>query len=98
MEKRIAEWRRNAERYETEPGEGRREVTANALQATREREGARRHVRRRNGAVASVHRARVGGHHYRTMALTIFAGRPGLIASAVVMAANFAPGLVTQLF
>ena len=40
METRIAEWRKNAERYETEPetGEGRRELMAKALDATKQRD------------------------------------------------------------
>jgi hypothetical protein len=40
MEKRIADWRRNAERYETEPetGEGRRELMARALDAGKQRD------------------------------------------------------------
>lgn len=103
MEKRIAEWRRNAERYETEPetGEGRRELMAKALQATRERD-----VQKARGDTFDVATALLqvsivlasAAIITGAMALAIFAGGLGLIAGGLVAGAYFAPGLVTQFF
>lgn len=103
MEQRIANWRKTAERYETEPetGEGRRELMARALQATRERD-----VQKAKGdafdvatallqvAIVLASAAIITG----AMALAYLGAGLGLLAAGVMSAAFFAPALVMKMF
>jgi hypothetical protein len=103
MEKRMAEWRRNAERYETEPetGEGRRELMARALEAGRQRD-----LQKARGdafdiasallqiAIVLASAAIITG----AMMLAFLGGALGAIAAALMGATFLLPGLVVQLF
>ncbi|MBX9757307.1 MAG: DUF4337 domain-containing protein [Beijerinckiaceae bacterium] len=103
MEKRIAEWRKTAERYETEPetGEGRRELMAKALQATRERD-----VQKAKGDTFDVATALLqvsivlasAAIITGALGLAMLAGGLGLIGVALVGGAFFAPTYVSQFF
>lgn len=103
MEKRIAEWRKTAERYETEPetGEGRRELMARALQATKERD-----VQKARGdafdiatallqvSIVLASAAIITG----AMGLAFLGGALGAVAASLMAATYLAPQLVVQWF
>lgn len=103
MEKRIADWRKTAERYETEPetGEGRRELMAKALQATRERD-----LQKARGDTFDVATALLqvsivlasAAIITGALGLAMLAGALGLVGVVIVGGAFFAPAFVTQFF
>jgi hypothetical protein len=101
MEKRIASWRQTAERYETEPetGEGRRELMARALEATKQRD-----LQKARGdafdiatallqvAIVLASAAIITG----MMGLAVFGGVLGAGAIAIMGATYIAPQFVAQ--
>lgn len=103
MQKRIAEWRANAERYETEPetGEGRRELMARAIQATKDRD-----LQKARGDAFDVATALLQVSIVLASAaiitgalmLAVFGGVLGAIAATLMAATFLAPQLVVQLF
>lgn len=103
MEKRVAEWRKNAERYETEPetGEGRRELMARALETAKQRD-----VQKARGDAFDVATALLQVSIVLASAaiitgalmLAVLGGILGAVAAALMTATFLAPGLVLQLF
>lgn len=103
LEKRISDWRANAARYESEPetGEGRRELMARALEATKKRE-----VQKARGDIfdASSALLQIG---IVLATATIITGAPGLaiaagglgiIAFGLMTVALFAPMSIGSIF
>jgi hypothetical protein len=103
MEKRIAEWRRAAERYETEPetGEGRRELMARALETTKMRD-----IQKARGDAFDIATALLQVSIVLASAaiitgaifLAVLGGGLGAIAAVLMGATYFAPQLIVQFF
>jgi hypothetical protein len=103
MQKRIAEWRKNSERYESEPetGEGRRELMARAIDATRQRD-----VQKARGDAFDVATALLqvsivlasAAIITGAMGLAFIGGGLGAIAAALMSATFFAPRLIAHFF
>lgn len=103
MEKRIADWRKTAERYETEPetGEGRRELMARALDASKQRD-----IQKARGDAFDVATALLqisivlASAAIITGALMLagLGGVLGAIAAALMAATFFVPSFIIQLF
>ena len=101
MEKRMADWRRNAERYETEPetGEGRRELSARAIEATKQRD-----VQKARGDAFDISSALLqisivlasAAIITGAMMLAFLGGALGAVAATLMAATFLTPSVIVQ--
>ncbi|MEY3553486.1 MAG: hypothetical protein RL735_1834 [Pseudomonadota bacterium] len=103
LQKRVVDWKRTAERYETEPetGEGRRELMARAKAAEQKRDEykARNEVFEVSSAVLQIAIVLCSAMIITGIAALVWvAGGLGAIAFALMSIATLAPNLVHYIF
>ena len=103
MQKRIADWKKTADRYETEPetGEGRRELMARAKAAEEKREinNARNEIFELSSALLQIAIVLCSAMIITgTGALVWAASGMGVVSIALMALAIFSPGIVHHLF
>lgn len=103
MQKRITEWKRTADRYESEPetGEGRRELVARAKAAEEKRDTykARNEIFELSSAILQIAIVLCSAMIITGIAALVWvAGGLGVVSVGLMGAAMFAPGLAHYLF